>query len=83
MRSMLVWLEHIMLMRELIILLLPANVYLFISWHSWIEASRDRPYACHARLVPRLTYGMHCIKVASRVPVSPTVVVMASTTEGP
>jgi hypothetical protein len=31
MRSMLVWLERIILVRELIILLLPFNVYLLIS----------------------------------------------------
>jgi hypothetical protein len=31
MRSMLAWLERIMLMRALIILLIPSNVYLLIS----------------------------------------------------
>jgi hypothetical protein len=40
-------------------------------------------YAFHTRLVPRLTYGLHRIKVASRVPVSPTIVNMASAMEGP
>jgi hypothetical protein len=42
-----------------------------------------RLYAFHARLVPRLTYGLHRIKVAYRVFVSPTIVDMASATEGP
>jgi hypothetical protein len=34
-------------------------------------------YVFHARLVPRLTYGLLRIKVDSRVPVSPTIVDMA------
>jgi hypothetical protein len=40
-----------------------------------------RLYAFYARLVPRLTYGLHHIKVASRVPVSLTIVDMVSATE--
>jgi hypothetical protein len=37
-----------------------------------------RFYAFHAGMVPRLTYGLHRIKVAYQVPVSPTIVDMAS-----
>jgi hypothetical protein len=59
-RSMLVWLERIVLVWALIILLLPSNVYLLILWHSWIETACDRPYAySYARLVPQLTYGLY------------------------
>jgi hypothetical protein len=58
-----------------LIIFLPSNVYFCLYvWHSWIEVAHDRPYAFHVRLVPRLTYGLHRIKVASRVSVSPTVV---------
>jgi hypothetical protein len=81
--SMLVRLERIMLMWALIILLEPSTSICLYLWHSWIEAARAQPYMFHARLVPRLTYGMHLIKVASRVHVSPTIVDMTSTTEGP
>jgi hypothetical protein len=37
----------------------------------------------HTRLVPQLTYILHHIKVACRVPVSPTIVDMAFAMEGP
>jgi hypothetical protein len=42
-----------------------------------------RLYTFHARLVSRLTYGLHRIKVASRVLVSPTIVDMVSAMDGP
>jgi hypothetical protein len=48
-----------------------------------LKRPENRLYAFHARLVPRLTYGLHRAKVASSVPVSPTIVDMTSTTEGP
>jgi hypothetical protein len=43
----------------------------------------DRLYAFHMRLVPRLTYGLHRIKLACGVSVSPTIMDMASAMEGP
>jgi hypothetical protein len=48
-----------------------------------LKRPKNRLYAFHARLVPRLTYGLHRAKVASRVPVSPTILDMTSTMEGP
>jgi hypothetical protein len=48
-----------------------------------LKRPENRLYAFHARLVPRLTYGLHRAKVASYVYVSPTIVDMTSTTEGP
>jgi hypothetical protein len=48
-----------------------------------LKRPKDRPYVFHARLVPRLTYILHHIKVACRVPVSPTIVDMAFAMEGP
>jgi hypothetical protein len=48
-----------------------------------LKRPENRLDAFHARLVPRLTYGLHRAKVASRVPVSPTILDMTSTMEGP
>jgi hypothetical protein len=48
-----------------------------------LKRPENRLYASHARLVLCLTYGLHRAKVASRVPVSPTIVDMKSTIEGP
>jgi hypothetical protein len=48
-----------------------------------LKRPENRLYVFHARLVPRLTYGLHRAKVASRVPISPTIVGMPSTTKGP
>jgi hypothetical protein len=48
-----------------------------------LKRAKNRLYVFHARLVPHLTYGLHHAKVASRVSVSPTIVNMTSTMEGP
>ena len=48
------------------------------------EAAPDRPYAyAYARLVPRLTYGLYCIKWPWGVSVSLTLADVALATEGP
>jgi hypothetical protein len=83
MRSMLVRLEHIAICGRWSSYCYPLSCVHLYLWHSLIEAAHEWHYAFHGRLVPQLTYGLHRIKVASRVPVSPTIVDMASTTEGP
>jgi hypothetical protein len=48
-----------------------------------LKRPKDQLYTFHARLVPRLAYGLHHIKVAYQVSVSPIIVDMVSTMEGP
>jgi hypothetical protein len=84
MRSMLVRLERIMLMWVLIILLLPFNVYLLIFVALLDSSDPKTDITCFMRdWFSRLTYSLNRAKVASRVPISPTIVDMTSTMEGP
>jgi hypothetical protein len=64
----------------LIVILSCAFVY--ICGIVGLKQPEYRLYAFHMRLVPRMTYGLHLIKVACQVFVSPTIVDMVSATEG-
>jgi hypothetical protein len=71
MHSILVRLEHIMMMWTLIILLLPFILQLFISAALLdCKQPRDRPYTS-ARLVPHLTYDLYRARGLGEVSVSP------------
>jgi hypothetical protein len=58
-------------------------VFVVICGIVGLKRSENLLYTFNARLVPRLTYGLHLAKMASRVPISPTIVNMTSTTKGP
>jgi hypothetical protein len=71
MHSILVRLEHIMMMWTLIILLLPFILQLFISTALLdCKQPRDQPYPS-TRLVPHLTYDLYHARGLGKVSVSP------------
>ena len=83
MRSITVWLEHIVDVGvdSMFVTLSRALVHIAILFD---EAAPDRPYAyAYARLVPRLTYGLYHIKWLWGVSVSLTLADVTLATEGP
>jgi hypothetical protein len=71
MRSMLVRLEHTVLMWALTVLLLSFTCNYSYLWHCWIASGlANRPYAS-ARLVPHLTYDLYRTRGLGEVSDSP------------